>query len=190
MNNPHLTLISKVEHMVGRKLSSQRDFVWMSELILSRTKESVSPTTLRRLWGYSHEGVQPRRFTLDVLSRFLLFSDFDDFCGSAHNEEVQSDLSFGNAVQASDLEEGELLRLTWQPDRVCVVRHLGNGQFEIAEARNTKLSVGDTFTCQLFINHEPVYLNNLIHNGEGPYRYVAGKQTGIVVEKAAHCEMA
>jgi len=49
----------------------------------------------------------------------------------------------------------------------------------VMEAEKTKLSVGDTFKCDIFIEGEPLYLNNLVHEGRPPMVYVAGKKGGI-----------
>ncbi len=72
--------------------------------------------------------------------------------------------------------------MSWLPDRNCILEHLGNGMFRVVKAENTKLHAGDTFTCYLFINHEPAYLDNLLPEGKVPMRYVAGKQSGVVLE--------
>lgn len=182
-------LVIRVEAMLNRKLQTHGDFVALSNIVFSRTRERISPTTLRRLWGYCNEGVKPRRFTLDVLSRFVLFRDFDDFCSNSQNESLQSGLCLGGKTESDCLYEGQLLRISWLPDRCCLVEHLGKGRFRIVEAVNTKLSAGDTFTCHLFINNEPAYLDDLIHEGKGPLRYVAGRQSGVVVEKAAQIQV-
>jgi hypothetical protein len=60
-----------------------------------------------------------------------------------------------------------------------VVRLLGDGVFTIVEAANTKLSVGDTFRCDLFIEGEPLYMSQLVHEGRPPMVYVVGKVNGI-----------
>jgi len=39
--------------------------------------------------------------------------------------------------------------------------------------------VGDTFSCQLIINHEALFVDKLFHNGKEPYVYVAGKKDGV-----------
>lgn len=176
-------LIDKVETMLKRKLVTQRDFIWLSELLAQRLGEQVSPSTLRRLWGYSHEAVSPRKYTLDVLSRFVLYDDFDDFCRNVSDASPQSGLCLGDKVSVSDLRPGDTLAIRWMPDRYCLVRYLGEARFVIVEAENTKLAEGDTFTAHLFINHEPAFLDDLIHLGQGPLRYIAGKQSGVTVER-------
>lgn len=175
-------LISNIEATIGRDFNKCADFVWLSDFICDRAHERISPTTLRRLWGKSSEMVKPSRFTLDVLSRLLLFSDFDDFCRNVQNAARQSGVCMGEKIETADLSVGQLLRLNWMPDRSCLLKHLGNGQFQVVEVQNTRLSVGDTFTCKLFINNEPAYLDNLFHNGQGPLRYIAGLQSGVMVE--------
>ena len=47
---------------------------------------------------------------------------------------------------------------------------------------NSKLSVGDTFECVLFIEGEPLYLNNLVHEGNPPIAYQIGSKSGVRFE--------
>lgn len=172
---------SEVERMMGRELKTSSDFAELSDRIYQRTRERLSPTTLKRLWGYLDEPVTPRLFTLTVLSRFLGFTDYDAFCASSDG--IQSNPILAPHITNRDLKVGDRLRLTWRPDRVCVVEHLGCcGTFRVVEAENTKLAVGDTFRCHLFIAHEPLFLDDLVHEGGEPVSYVAGRQDGIVYE--------
>ena len=80
------------------------------------------------------------------------------------------------------LKRGQRLIITWRPDRRIVVKHVGNSQFEIIEAEHTKLSIGDTFRCHLMIQHEPLYLDEVVHQGQPPMVYVAGQKDGVVIE--------
>ena len=57
---------------VGRRLKEARDFEQLSHLLLLYTCKRLSPTTLKRFWGYlKNEEVQTRLHTLDVLARFV-----------------------------------------------------------------------------------------------------------------------
>lgn len=177
-------LKQEVERAMGRQLTEARDFEQLSYLLLSHTRERLSPTTLKRFWGYlKNEEVQTRTHTLDVLARFAGYRDYEIFCYQAENkDEVQSGIKTEERVTAEDLRRGQRLVITWRPDRRIVVRHKEYGNFEIVEAKNTKLSVGDTFRCHLMIQHEPLYLDNVIHQGMPPMVYVAGQRDGVVIE--------
>lgn len=174
----------EVERVVGRELREARDFELLSQLLLCRTRERLSPTTLKRLWGYlKNEEVQTRRHTYDVLARFAGYRNYEDFCAHEENkDDVQSDICIEERVTTEAMRLGQRLVITWLPDRRIVVRHLGESRFVILEALNSKLCVGDTFRCHLMIQHEPLYLDELIHQGLPPTAYVAGQRDGVVVE--------
>jgi hypothetical protein len=72
--------------------------------------------------------------------------------------------------------------IAWQPNRVCLLNYLGDNQFEVMESQNSKLKVGDTFRCGLFILGEPVYIDDLRqNNGIGePKLFVIGNKSGLV----------
>ena len=177
-------LKKEVERVMGRQLKEARDFEELSNLLLSHTHERLSPTTLKRLWGYlPHEEVQTRRHTFDVLARLVGFHDYEDFCARAEGlNDVQSGILAEASISTEGMRRGQRMVITWRPDRKIVVRHLGGSQFEIVEAENTKLSVGDTFRCHLMIQHEPLYLDDVVHLGRPAMVYVAGQRDGVFVK--------
>lgn len=178
-----LHLLSEIERFAKQRMCTPRDFLRLSRSVGERTGQSISPSTLKRLWGYMKDGGEPRVSTLKVLARYLGYSDFDSF---AQGEANPSSLILGqHSVDADQLEQGDELRLTWPPNRSITIRHLGNAEFTIVEAENTKLSVGDTFACHLFISGEPLYLSNLIHHSSAPTGYVAGKKNGITIVRCS-----
>lgn len=113
----------------------------------------------------------------------LGYRDFEQFSDMHGRGVGQSQVVFGDKVCCDELYEGQMLRLSWLPDRECVVRHEGKGTFTVVESKNTRLSEGDTFECHLLICHEPAYFDNWRHNGNMPATYVIGKRDGVLVEK-------
>lgn len=172
-----------IEKMLGHEPHTPKDFVRLSERVFGRTHEQISPSTLRRFWGYNHENVKASRYTLDVLARFVGFGDFADFCQKGCEEELQSSPVLGARIGLDSLPVGERLLITWQPAHSCVVRHRGGGHFVVEQSENTRLSAGDTFDCHLFVNHEPLYLDHFVHAANAPGVYVVGKKDGIIVER-------
>ena len=177
-------LKQEVERILGRQLTEARDFEQLSHLLLLHTRERLSPTTLKRFWGYlKNEKVQIRPHTLDVLARFVGYKNHEDFCAKAErSDEVQSGIKSEEKITTENMRRGQRLVITWRPDRRIVIRHLGNSQFEVIEAVNSKLSVGDAFRCHLMIQHEPLYLDEVVHQGLSAMVYVAGQKDGVVIE--------
>ena len=69
-----------IEAVVERKMKTPKDFEFLSECIFEKFHERISPTTLKRLWGYLSETTTPRESTLDILSMFVGYDNWKDFC--------------------------------------------------------------------------------------------------------------
>ncbi len=62
---------------------------------------------------------------------------------------------------------------------MVTIRHEGYEVFTVVEAKNSKLSVDDTFRCGLIVEGEPMYLAQLKHEGGEPVSYVCGREGGV-----------
>ena len=185
---PYGQLRTDIETALKKKLQTPKDFEYLRERIYARLHTLVSRTTLMRLWGYVDEEVTPRKGTLDILSRFLGYLDWESYQENASlpKEQQSSPVMSRKLNVNSDLYIGERLRLTWQPDRVCDVEYLGELSFRVIASENTRIQPGDTFQCSLIVEGEPLYLDNL-RKGDGStsaetIAYVCGKKTGVNFE--------
>ncbi len=177
-------LLHAIEKTYGKSPKVRLDYDELSLHILNRTHKRISPTTLKRIFGYIKEPVAPQMNTLHTLARYAGYANYDTFLQSTKEgaEKVQSQIIENHRIVAKELPAGTRLRLTWLPDRTCMVRHLGEARFEVEEAVNTKLAAGDAFTCHLFISHEPLYLDDFVHGDSEPAAYVCGKKDGVIIE--------
>ena len=94
----------------------------------------------------------------------------------------ESKMVMGKEISCDNLYEGQMLKLSWLPDRTCIIRYQGNGSFKVVSSENTRLAKDDTFECRHFINHEPAYLHDWKHGDDEPVTYAIGKKNGIIVE--------
>ena len=69
-----------IEGVVERKMKTPKDFEFLSECIFEKFHERISPTTLKRFWGYLSETTTPRKSTLDILSMFVGYDNWKNFC--------------------------------------------------------------------------------------------------------------
>jgi hypothetical protein len=172
----------RIETSIKRKIQTPADFDFLRGIIWERTHEQISTSTLKRLWGYVDGVDNARNSTLNVLSKALGYENWDAFILKLKSENVDnSDLVMSESMSSSDLKIGDMLMIAWQPNRVCRLKYLGDNQFEVMESQNSKLKVGDTFRCGLFILGEPVYINDLRqNNGTGePKLFVIGNKSGL-----------
>lgn len=172
-----------VEQRFGKGVVVSSDFVELSSKILETAGTYLAPITLRRFWSEKEcacYNVAPRRSTLNILSQYVGYGSWDTFvkdynvAGSA-----SSDFILKADLPAAEVLQGSVLKLTWAPDRVVHARSMGDCMFSVLESRNSKLSVGDTFKVEIFVEGEPLLLTNLVHEGQSPTKYVCGKVDGI-----------
>ena len=177
-------LKDSIEQMINRKMYTPKDFDFLSEKIFSRLNIMVSATTLKRLWGYLNEGNVPRKSTLSILAQFIGYRDWDSFIEAAghENADSQSNLILSRRLSSFALMKGDIIQLNWLPNRICKIMYLGNCMYEVINSENAKLQSGDTFHCSIFIEGEPLYIDNLTHGTYQNIAYVAGKKDGIHFE--------
>lgn len=178
-NSPEILELKRMaEERLKRKMKTPNDFIFLSGAIWDRTHETLSPTTLKRLWGYVEGAVQTRESTLDILSRFLGYRDLEDFMVQV-NKTGGSNLVASFHIRTDDLQPGDRVSVSWQPGRWCTFRYLGDGRFIVEKAENSKLKEGDTFCASLFILGEPLYLSDLVHGTNPPVDFVVGNRDGL-----------
>lgn len=176
-------LKQQIEESVGRKMKTSNDFTFLSGIIWERTHENLSASTLKRIWGYVDGPDKTRNSTLDILSKFLGFKDLDDFLNHI-GQDNGSDRVQKQHIKTEDLAVGDLVSVSWKPNRRCIFRYLGDYRFIVEQSENSKLKVGNTFHCGLFILGEPLYLNELVQGDNPPVAFVVGNKDGLCeVEK-------
>lgn len=168
----------RIETNLKRKMKTPTDFIFLSGAVFERTRETMSPTTLKRLWGYLDGADQTRNSTLEILSQFLGFNGWDQFVEEI-GKDSGSDKVLSPHIDAKDLIVGDKVKVSWRPDRRCTFRYLGDLQFEVEAAENSKLKVGNTFYCSLFILGEPLYISRLVQGKNPPVDFVVGNKDGL-----------
>ena len=176
-----LSLRLDVEREVNKKIRTPYDFEFLVGVIWERSHQTISSTTLKRLWGYIDGADTTRNSTLDVLSKFLGYNDWDGYLAALKEREgIESSTFDGVGVRTEELSKGQKIDVTWLPNRRCVFRYDGDMQFTVESVANAKLHVGDTFSAACFLIGQPMFLDNLIHDGGEPVSYVAGSKSGLV----------
>ena len=179
---PQITLLKQhVEKSLDFSLTTHGDFVRLSAGIEFTMREHMSESTLERLWGYStrrYDTVSER--TLNVLARFVGLRSWEHFCQSISTASGESELFTGSTINTSDLEVGSRIRIGWAPDRVCVIRYLGDNRFVAEQTLNSTMQAGDTFSCLQFQKGRQLQMDNFCKNGSSEMqRYIVGINTGL-----------
>ena len=181
LNPQHIALLRQlVAESADHSIKTSTDFIFLSGEIQGRLKETVSTSTLKRIWGYVDGYASVRTVTLDVLARFTGFPDWETFVSDyCETESVQS----SHKVMAKSLHSNELaiydkVEICWNPNRRLMLCYKGNNLFEVTESENAKLKVGDSFICERFTLNEPLYVEHILDVGNKEL-FVMGNKGGL-----------
>lgn len=173
-------LIHNVESRYGKRLNTSTDFDEFSLYLEKNNFGTISPSTLKRLWGYVNDIRRPRISTLDTLSIFLGHETFEAFVKDMKTSfKYNSSFFSANQVVSADLSEGTELMIGWAPDRLLRLRYLGDSFYEVTESVNSKIEVGDRFMTGCFFKEIPLYLPYILREGEQTSPFIAGRNGGL-----------
>jgi hypothetical protein len=179
-----LALRMDIEQEVKRRICTPYDFEFLAGVVWERLHENISPTTLKRLWGYIDGADTTRHTTLCLLARFLGYKDWEAYLAAlANRTDVESEAFEGEGLHIDDLQTGDCVEVTWLPNRRCVFRYEGDAHFLVTEAKNSKLHIGDRFDTACFLIGKPMYIDHLVRGSEPPTAYVAGSKNGLLTVK-------
>lgn len=171
-------LLTYVEKIAGKNMQTPRDFMFLYEQLKEFTGETISVSTLKRIWGYTPSKNLFSQHSLDLLSRMVGYSSWD--CFLKDKSDIPTSQFFVNQkFKSYALETGEKMKLTWQPDRIVLIEYQGCNKFKVLESQNSKLQAGDFFHCEQFMECEPLIMTHLIRKGMTPCDYICGKQGGV-----------
>ena len=99
-----------VEARINRKMQTAKDFDFLADSIYQQFHEHISPTTLKRMWGYISEPVTPRLSTLNLLAQFVGADSWSAFSASLLSDTSSTLDPSIDPVGQSTLEESSAAR--------------------------------------------------------------------------------
>lgn len=92
-------LRKNIEKQFGKDIKTATDCDKLASVIIRDCKTNISSQTLRRFFGLIKTTSESSHFTLDLLSQFCGYSNFEVFSNACNNQELE--LFFGNPEQSN-----------------------------------------------------------------------------------------
>lgn len=183
MTTPEIEeLKTLIEERYGHALNTSTDFEEFSLYVSRKNGKNLSASTLKRLWAYVGDTHKPRICTLDTLAQLLDHKDYHSFTMWLKTSTRYNSLFFNaNQVLSDELTQGTKLEIGWSPNRILLLRYLGNSMYEVVQSTNSKILPGDRFVTGCFIKNYPLYLPYIERNNEHTSPFVAGRNGGLTV---------
>ena len=162
----------------GNELRQPSDIEQLTLDIEKITNEHIGVNTMKRLLGWLSDERTPRTTTLDVIARYLGYDNWEVL----QELDAKSNSSFGetdHSIVTEKLPVGQMVHITYQPDRQLTLKSMGGQNLLVTESLNSKLHVGDIITVTHIVEGYPLLVADVQRDGEHLGAFTAGKARGI-----------
>ena len=181
-------LIEMLEKRSGHAITSAADCEWLALDFTTRCGKGISINTLKRLLGFlAYDGKSFRQSTLDTIAAYLGFKDWNE----AECASVDKASAFGHNPAILDTEKltkGDLVTVTYAPDRQIVFEYRNDNRFVVAKSLNSKLRIGDVVAIRQFVLDYPLLVTETLREGRSLGAYTAAKIGGLTTIDCQHKE--
>lgn len=175
-------LLINVEGKYAKGLQTTTDFEEFSLHLSMQIKERISTSTLKRLWGYVNDRHRPRVHTLNLLSKYIGYDNFNEYCAYLKKSELYNSSFFSTErLFCSDLHPGNKVEIGWSPNRYLRLYYHGDMLFEVIEAKESKLQTGDKFKTSSFLKGQPLSLACVIRQEKETAPFIGGRNGGLTL---------
>ena len=162
----------------GNGLRLPADCELLSLDIESKTGVRIGATTLKRLLGFAKDERSPHASTLDAIARYLGYAHWDEL--SKIEDKGNSDFSSSDEeVRSADLQIGNVVEVTYLPDRRVALVYQGENHYTVQVSENSKLQIGDEVEILNFVLHHPLLVMQVWRNNEPLGQFTAGRVSGL-----------
>ena len=155
----------------------------LSRQIQQITGDTLSPSSIKRIWGYIPYKGDFSQTTLNILARYNGIKDWESFKKSIRDNTICDDESgfHDNSItDTSKYKPGDRIELSWNDGKECVLECVGRMRFRILRAENIKLKTDDIVTVHTLCIGQPVYISDIIRGDMQYTAYVGAKKGGLI----------
>lgn len=97
-------LKSEVEHKLGRALTSPSDYDLLSMAVSEELHDSISSSTLKRMFGYIESTSSPSLSSLNIMARYIGYISWKDFMAKKQQEVGDIPLEQSSTASSSHID--------------------------------------------------------------------------------------
>lgn len=147
--------------------------------IQEATGQTLGTTTLKRMMGFVNGPASSRPSSLDIIAQYLGYPDYNLLAKDLGEDTEISDFRPVESIDSIDLEIGEQIQITYQPNRLLVLTYIGENKYVVNESRGSKLLKGDKLIIAGFYIGFELLVSDVERGGCHLGSYQAAKQGGL-----------
>jgi hypothetical protein len=175
-------LKQKIQLQFGKEIRYPKDCEALAVHINSKAGETVSVSTLHRIFGFIEGTKKPRLYTLDVLAKYLGYSNWHTLNAQLSIDNDASDSAYLELenINVKELKKSTIILINYNPNRELLLKYIGDFKFKIIKSIKSSLVVNDTVTIFNIVKSYPLIVDQVTRSGKELGKYIAAKHEGIV----------
>jgi hypothetical protein len=173
----------KIEQKFNSPVRYSKDCENLANAISNETRSKISGSTIKRIFGIIPTNHTPSLYTLDVISKYLGYPNFDELINEFRAPIKSNNLLLKELI-VSDVNFEERLEVHYDKNHFIAFKRKDTCNFETLESNDKRLAVGDTFTFKQINLNYPLFIENLIRGEQAKGDAILGKIYGVrTIEK-------
>ena len=174
-------IIEMIEKEVGQEITTTACGKWLPNEIKVKTGVLLGETTLKRMFGFTNDPRTPHRSTLNVIAQFLGYKDYSALALDLELPEIViSDFDERDVIETDTLNIGDIVEITYLPNRLFSLKYVGDSRFIIESVENSRnLLAGDIVKITHMEKGFPLYMAEVVRDGKNLGAYEAAKNGGL-----------
>jgi len=157
-------LKSKIAFQFGKSVRYPKDCEALAAAISKFCNENISASTLMRIYNIRKSSLQPRQFTLDILSQYIGYSCWKEA---------------SSTYDCSNFKEGDIIQICFATGNALFLSYKENNFFRVVNADQTKLQNNDLIhIAQLELNY-PLIAEKVLRKGVDLGAFIGAKEDKI-----------
>lgn len=178
-------LVKITNENLGYEPSTPSEFNDLLWHIKKATGDSLSLSSIKRLWGYVKYNGEFSLTTLNILARFNGMKDWESFKKRIEKvvpltNDEDSVFHSDSMVDTGKYRPGEKIALRWNVGKGCVLECVSHMRFKVTKSMNIKLKEGDIVTLHTLCIGHPVYVSDIQRDELHFTSYIGAKKGGLL----------
>lgn len=167
----------KIEAKYGKRIRYSKDCDALASDILHQTKQSISGSTVKRLFGFVKSTQEPRIYTLDVIAVYLGYGSFDELIGHLVNRpEAEKKLT---ELTSDKIDKGQKVKLQYDYGKELIIECTDDLIFEVLNCTGKHLHAHDVISFGQIQLSYPLFFSEVKRYEKSIGSVTIGQVSGI-----------
>lgn len=173
-----LVIKEKIENKFNSPIRYSKDCDLLAAAISNETRSKISGSTLKRLFGIIPTKHNPSLYTLDVLSNYLGYANYDELINEfrTHLEPLRSNLK---ELNSHEITPRLKFKVSYDKKHFMTLERLDNQALRISESNDARWKKNDLVEFKRILINYPLFIDNYIRLGVTKGEVIVGKVLGV-----------